>query len=72
MWKMYTKAPPPCYFEWRAPEEIPIKFNNKLCGKFFLDFILFYFYINKIGYNVYKKWDAIKMRKNIYVRISQC
>ncbi len=30
--KRYTKGPPPKYFAWRTSEEIPLKFNYKLCG----------------------------------------
>jgi hypothetical protein len=30
--KGYTKAPPPNFFPQRTTEEIPLIFNNKLCG----------------------------------------
>jgi len=30
--KWCTKAPPPSYFARKTPEEIPLKFNFKLCG----------------------------------------
>jgi hypothetical protein len=30
--------PPPSYFARRTTEEIPLKFDNKLCGKFYFIF----------------------------------
>ncbi len=47
--KMYTKAPPPSYFAWRTPEEIPVKFNNKLCGSLFLLLLLFLLFLARMA-----------------------
>ncbi len=31
-WFLFKKHNPTSYFAWRTPEEIPLKFNNKLCA----------------------------------------
>ncbi len=47
MEKGIQKLHPTSFFDWRTPEEIPLKFNNKLSGLNISLFILFY--ISKNG-----------------------
>jgi hypothetical protein len=60
------KFPHASYFPWRTPEEIPLKFNNKLC----VFLLLFYFTYARMARMFIKNKMQLKWEKYLCVDFS--